>query len=118
MYAASRQGRAGCGRRCRVRLGVVAALLMASSANGVAADRARGQRIAERWCTQCHVAASGQRLGSDAVPTFAQIGEAGRFDETTLAAFLTNPHASRMPDLSLTTSEIADLVAYIKSQVR
>jgi mono/diheme cytochrome c family protein len=72
--------------------------------------------LAERWCAECHVIAPGQQQASDAVPTFAQIG--GRFDETALATFLASPHHSRMPNLSLSRSEIVDLVAYIKGLVR
>lgn len=102
----------------RAYLGVVAALLVAPASEGAAADSARGQRIAERWCAECHVVAPGQRRASDAVPTFAQISRTGRFNEATLAAFLANPHDTRMPNLSLTRSEIADLVAYIKRRVK
>jgi mono/diheme cytochrome c family protein len=88
------------------------------SAGKGAADSANGQRIAERWCAECHVVARGQRQASDAVPTFTEIGESRRFDETALAVFLASPHHSRMPNLSLSRSEIADLVAYIKGRVR
>lgn len=102
------------GRGSRACLGVVAALLMAPVGEGAAADSARGRRIAERWCAECHVVAPRQRRASDAVPTFAQIAGSGRFSEATLATFLANPHHSRMPNLGLTRSEIADLVAYIK----
>ena len=80
-----------------------------------AADRANGRRIAERWCSQCHVIARGQRVGSDGTPTFAQIRQSGRFDKVKLAVFLSAPHASRMQDLALSRSEIADLVDYIKN---
>lgn len=106
-----RRGRSTC-------LSVAAALLAASASEGSAADSVSGQRIAERWCAECHVVAPGQRRATDAVPTFAQISGSGRFNEATLTAFLANPHHSRMPNLSLTRSEIADLVAYIKRQVR
>ncbi|MGI0526706.1 cytochrome c [Rhizobium giardinii] len=99
-------------------LGVVVALLTEFASESAAADSTNGRRIAERWCAECHVVAPGQRQASDAVPTFAQIGRSERFDEATLATFLANPHHSRMPNLSLTRSEIADLVAYIKRQVR
>ncbi|QEL27193.1 cytochrome c (plasmid) [Bosea sp. F3-2] len=91
---------------------------MTPASEAAAANSARGQRTAERWCSECHVVAPGQIRASDAVPTFAQIGGAGRFNEKTLAAFLANPHHSRMPNLSLTRSEIADLVAYLKRQAR
>lgn len=104
--------------RRRACLGVAATLLMTSAGEGTAADSARGRRIGERWCAECHVVSHGQRRASDAVPTFAQIGRSGRFNDATLAAFLANPHHSRMQNLSLTRSEIADLVAYIKLRVR
>ncbi|NRP89975.1 Cytochrome c [Rhizobium lusitanum] len=99
--------------------GVVAILFMEFFfGECAAADRVNGQRIAERWCAECHVVASGQQHGSDRVPTFAQIGESKRFDGASLSAFLMDPHHSRMINLSLTRSEISDLVAYIKSQGR
>lgn len=106
------------GRGHRACLGVVAALLMAPAGEAAAADSARGRRTAERWCAECHAVAPGQQRASDAIPTFAQIGRSERFNEAALAAFLANPHHSRMPNLSLTRSEIADLVAYIKRQAR
>lgn len=108
----------GMGRGRRAWLGVAATLLMTPAGEGVAADSANGRRIAEQWCAECHVVAPGQRRASDAVPTFAQIAGSGRFSEATLATFLANPHHSRMPNLALTRSEIADLVAYIKRQRR
>ncbi len=106
------------GNGCFACLGVAVVLLMTSAGKGEAADSANGRRIAERWCAECHVVALGQRQASDAVPTFAEIGGSGRFDETALAAFLAAPHHSRMPNLSLSRSEIADLVAYIKGRER
>ncbi|NLS07913.1 cytochrome c [Rhizobium sp. P32RR-XVIII] len=102
----------------RACFGAVAALLAVSTGESAAADRANGQRIAERWCSECHVVATGQQQGSDRVPTFAEIGGSKRFDDASLATFLSAPHHSRMPNLSLTRSEIADLVAYIKSRSR
>jgi mono/diheme cytochrome c family protein len=97
-------------------LGLAIFFLLISTGDAAAADSANGQRLAERWCAECHVSAPGQQPASDTVPTFAEIG--GRFDETALATFLASPHHSRMPNLSLSRSEIADLVAYIKGMVR
>ncbi|MGO7674353.1 cytochrome c family protein [Rhizobium ruizarguesonis] len=97
---------------------VATALLMGQAAESTAADITNGQQIAKRWCAECHVVAPGQKHGSDTVPTFVQIGKSERLDEATLTAFLADPHRSRMPNLSLTRSEIADLVAYIKHQRR
>ncbi|MEY9199280.1 mono/diheme cytochrome c family protein [Sinorhizobium fredii] len=92
------------------------ALLLMGIGESAAADRLRGRGIAQRWCSECHVVAPGQVRGSDTVPTFAEIGESEQFDEASLSAFLAAPHHSRMPNLSLTRFEIADLVAYIKSK--
>ncbi|MCA1408369.1 cytochrome C [Ensifer sp. IC3342] len=95
---------------------IAMALVLTVIGESAAADRARGRSIAQRWCSECHVVSPGQLHASDTVPTFAQIGQAEQFDEARLSAFLAAPHHSRMPDLSLTRSEIADLVAYIKAQ--
>ena len=61
---------------------------------------------------------STHKKGSDQVPTFSEIGRSNRFDEKSLAIFLMAPHHTRMPDLSLTHSEIADLWAYMKYHKR
>lgn len=92
------------------------ALVLAFFDEGATADLARGRGIALRWCGECHVVAPGQLHGSDSVPTFAQIGKAKHLNETLLSDFLASPQHTRMPNLSLTRSEIADLVAYIKAQ--
>ncbi|MFD1326698.1 c-type cytochrome [Mycoplana ramosa] len=99
------------GSRCAVAI----TLLLTMAGESAAADPARGRDIAERWCSACHVVAPGQLRGSDTVPTFAQIGKSDKFDEAGLSVFLAAPHHSRMPNLSLTRSEIADLVAYIRA---
>jgi mono/diheme cytochrome c family protein len=96
----------------------VAIFLITTGGEAAAADRMNGYRIAARWCAECHIIDSEQTQGSDQVPTFAQIGEAKRFDQKSLTVFLTAPHHSRMPNLSLTRAEIADLLAYIKSRGR
>jgi len=103
-------------RICRLQSAIAVALLLMVTGESAAADRLRGRAIAQRWCSECHVVTPGQDRGSDTVPTFAQIGDSERFDERSLSAFLAAPHHSRMPNLSLTRTEIADLVAYIKSK--
>ncbi len=95
---------------------VVISFFLLSFKEGAAADFVRGHSIAVRWCSECHVVAPGQGHGSDAVPTFAEIKASDRLDEAQLTAFLSAPEHSRMPNLSLTRSEISDLVAYIRAQ--
>lgn len=93
-----------------------AILVLLSVGQSAAADPDNGERIAQRWCAQCHVVGAGQPRGSDAVPTFVEIGRSENLDDDALAAFLANPTHSRMPDLALTRSEIADIVAYFKRE--
>jgi mono/diheme cytochrome c family protein len=95
-------------------LGIAGVLLLAFTAEGEAADPARGGQLAETWCSGCHVVAPEQGQATDAVPTFARIGKS--YDDASLAAFLADPRHSRMVNLSLTRDEIADLVAYIRLQ--
>lgn len=101
--------------RTRV-LQVAAVLLLLHSGQSGAADLARGRAIANRWCSECHVTAPGQLRGSDNVPTFSEMKKSGKLDAARLSTFLSAPQHSRMPDLSLTRAEIADLTAYIMSQ--
>jgi mono/diheme cytochrome c family protein len=80
-----------------------------------AADAAQGQGIAERWCAACHVVSRAQTRGFAAVPSFHEIARRYQLSGTRLSLFLADPHP-KMPDMQLSQSEIADLVAYIRSQ--
>jgi mono/diheme cytochrome c family protein len=77
-----------------------------------AADPANGERLARRWCASCHVVAADQKQASADVPAFSTIARMSGFDRDELAFFLLDPHP-KMPDMSLTRSEAADLAAYI-----
>jgi mono/diheme cytochrome c family protein len=81
--------------------------------SALAADAENGMQIARRWCASCHVVASNQRTASEA-PPFAAIAKSPDFDASKVAFFLLNPHP-KMPDMSLTRNEAADLAAYIAS---
>lgn len=93
--------------------GLLAVLLAAPTA--AAPDLANGERVAKRWCAECHVVAPGQAKASADVPSFASISD--RSPEA-LAGLLAAPDKahSRMQNLTLSRGEIADLVAYIKAQ--
>lgn len=79
-----------------------------------AADVNNGRRIAFRWCQSCHVVASTQRQANDEAPPFAEIAQRPGFDPARVATFLLDPHP-KMPNMSLTRDETADLAAYIGS---
>jgi mono/diheme cytochrome c family protein len=81
----------------------------------LAADADNGSRLAHRWCEACHVVAPNQsRPSTDVAPPFATIAARPDFDAGRLALFLLDPHP-KMPDMSLTRAEAADLAAYIAS---
>jgi mono/diheme cytochrome c family protein len=97
------------------RIGIAVLMLLATARDGVAADSMKGQRLAVRICTACHLVLPGQQQALDHAPTFGQIAASQSLDERALKTFLADPEHSRMPNLSLTDSEIADLVAYIRT---
>ena len=74
------------------------------------ADSENGLRIARRWCASCQVITAGQRTGSDQAPPFSTIARIPNFDASKIALFLLDPHP-KMPEMSLTRDEAADLAA-------
>jgi mono/diheme cytochrome c family protein len=82
-----------------------------------AADVANGEKLAKRWCAACHVVAADQKSGNTQVAPFSAIAKVPNFDAAKLALYLLTPHP-KMPDMSLSRSEAADLAAYIVSQGR
>ena len=79
-----------------------------------AADADNGRRLAFRWCQPCHVVASNQTRTTGEAPPFDEIAGRANFDVAKFTMFLLNPYP-RMPDMSLTRNEAADLAAYIGS---
>ena len=75
-------------------------------------NAAHGEIIAKRWCSACHSVASDQARANSDAPPFASIARKKQASE--LKGFLTDPHP-KMPNMSLSRSEIADIVAYIKT---
>jgi mono/diheme cytochrome c family protein len=90
---------------------VLVATLVGSVAAS-AADPDHGQTLARRWCATCHVVAANQQRPTGEAPPFATIAKRPDFDATRLANFLLDPHP-KMPDMSLTRTEAADIGAYI-----
>jgi len=78
-------------------------------------DAAAGRRIAETWCSTCHVVGPSVKQGvSNGAPPFPAVAQMKSTTPMSLRVFLQTPHA-RMPDLHLTRDEIDDLSAYILS---
>ena len=83
--------------------------------SAVAQDYAdTGRAIAERWCSSCHLVSPDQSGAVADVPSFMSIAQRSDSEIDALEGFLADPHPP-MPDMSLTRSEIRDLLAYIRS---
>ena len=78
------------------------------------ADVQHGESLARHWCAACHIVADDQGHGSDNVPTFSAIAAKPGFDAGAIARFLQDPHP-KMPDMQISTTESADIAAYIAS---
>jgi mono/diheme cytochrome c family protein len=96
---------------------VCVSFLAAIAGSAAAADADNGGTLAKRWCAACHVVAADQRHGSTSAAPFSEIAKQPGLDAAKLALFLLAPHP-RMPDMSLSRSEAADLAAYIETQGR
>ena len=79
-----------------------------------AGDVNAGKRLAEMWCSSCHLVSPEQKQATAAVPPFSEIAKRPNFDVARLAFFLLDPHPV-MPNMSLTRKEAQDIAAYIKS---
>jgi mono/diheme cytochrome c family protein len=96
----------------RCLLAVSAFTFLSAGPAAAASDPDQGERIAQRWCAACHVVAENQKQASADVPSFFDIAK--RKTNGDLTSFLTDPHP-KMPDMSLSRQEIADITAYIRS---
>jgi mono/diheme cytochrome c family protein len=88
------------------------ALMAWAGAPALAADPANGERLARRWCAGCHVVSNKQTGTVTEATPFPIVAQKPDFNERTIAYFLLAPHP-KMPSMSLTRAEAADLAAYI-----
>jgi cytochrome c len=78
-------------------------------------DAKRGQELAERVCSTCHVVSSGSTSTANPdVPTFAAIARRPDNTPERLAGRIIVPHPP-MPNIQLTVAETRDIIAYIMS---
>ncbi len=96
-------------------VGALLSLIMFAAPGAAwAANAGNGKTLAERWCATCHVVSPVQKQATTQAPTFSEVAKKEHIDAPMLALFLLLPHP-KMPDMSLTRSEAADLAAYIVS---
>jgi mono/diheme cytochrome c family protein len=93
-----------------------AAVFLAASAPPSArgADAYNGGRLAERWCSACHVVETSQRQANADAPPFEEIAKRPNFSESGLVTLLLSGHG-KMPDMNLTRFEAGDIAAFIAS---
>lgn len=101
----------------RATFAFLAAIAAFGSEAARAADVERGETLARRWCATCHVVGTDQQRPTGEAPPFAVVAKRPDFDVNRLAFFLLDPHP-KMPNMSLTRSEAADLAAYIATLAR
>ncbi|MDO8876297.1 MAG: cytochrome c [Pseudolabrys sp.] len=102
-------------RNSAILLSLVAVMGLPHSASAV--DAAQGGVLAKRWCAACHVVSADQASAGGQAAPFSTIGKMAGLDTARLALFLLLPHP-KMPDMSLSRAEAADIAAYIHSQGR
>jgi mono/diheme cytochrome c family protein len=96
-----------------LRIFAALALVVAPAGFAQAQDALRGQALAERWCSNCHVVNQAATSGkADGLPTFPALAARKDVTAATLKGAMTATH-SRMPDLQLGARDQDDLVAYI-----
>jgi mono/diheme cytochrome c family protein len=95
-----------------LRIAALGILAVVFARSALAADASNGERLAERWCSACHVVSLNQRQASSDAPPFAEIAKRPNFSEAGITTFLLDPHA-KMPNMNLTRFEAGDIAAYI-----
>lgn len=102
----------------RSRIALLAMLAtVAAPADAFAADTATGQRLANSLCTNCHVVEPGGSRRQDVtvdVPSFMAVAVKSGQTADKIQAYILNPHPP-MPEVQLSTSQLADMAAYIMS---
>ena len=76
-------------------------------------DARQGQALAREVCVACHAVEPGEVFASDfGAPTFQQLADTQGLTATALSVALRTPH-HEMPDLMLSSEQIANITAYI-----
>ncbi len=107
------RGRGGTGAAFAIAL--ACSLGAAGAAAQEAGNPASGHRLAQRWCSGCHVVDAAQASGgATGAPSFMSVAQMASTTQVSLSVFLETTHG-RMPDFELTRNEIANVAAYIVS---
>jgi mono/diheme cytochrome c family protein len=99
-------------------VGILAAGVLAAPPPAFAQspDVDAGRVLAERWCSGCHLIDTQQAEGNDGAPTFRVIGRK-EWTDLKFSMAMASPHPP-MPSLDLTRQELANLLAFVRSQAQ
>ena len=99
------------------RLCIAAGIIASSQGAGAQSPQgnaAAGQRLAEKWCVQCHVITRSNYAGWTNAPSFPAIADRPNTTRTSLMTIIEGPHLD-MLHMPRDPTEAADLAAYILS---
>ena len=85
--------------------------LLGGSGAALAQDIENGQRLSERWCSECHAIGPAQGKGARTI-SFAAIAAKRGISPDMISSFLLLPHAT-MPNLPLSRKDAQDIAAFI-----
>lgn len=102
-----------------MRCAVFAAIALVAASGGAPAvelgDPERGYAYAEANCTECHAIDRGDYDSPYyGAPPFSEVANVPAMSELALFSFFQTPHPT-MPNLMVPSSDVRDLVAYIRS---
>jgi mono/diheme cytochrome c family protein len=89
---------------------LIALLLLAAGSACAAGDAEAGHKLAQLWCTSCHIVDNSPQ-GADTAPPFPTIAQR-HHDRSWIRAWITAPHPP-MPNFNLSRQQIDDIVAYL-----
>ena len=102
-------------KRTDICVGLSAALsIMLSALSHTSADPAAGERLADKWCSQCHGIRADKLSSNLRAPTFPALAAEPSITQYSLRALLRSPHET-MPHITFTPDEMDDIVGYIMS---
>jgi mono/diheme cytochrome c family protein len=89
----------------------VAQLLIGQSHAALAQNAKNGQRLSERWCSECHAIGSASEKLHRA-PSFASLAARGAINAEMITSFLLLPHTT-MPTPPLSRQDAQDIALFI-----
>jgi len=102
-------------KRTDICVGLAVALSMLLSAlTDASADPATGERLADKWCSECHGIRADRLSPNLAAPTFPELAAEPSITEYSLRALLRSPHET-MPHITFTPDQMDDIVGYVMS---